>query len=107
MSRFAALKINGQTVNPQYYTTRTNSDGTTILTISQYAMSCLNHGAYQKLQLCYNDGGTATTFLHIMSVNDRPITGDESCVGRWIALSTLSLICLAADLFFVRRKKNS
>ena len=105
MASFTALKINGNTVNPQYYTTRANTDGTTILTISQYAMSCLNHGAYQRLQLCYADGGVATTFLHIMSVNDKPITGDSSCIGRWVALSAASLMLLGAVIVISKKKK--
>ncbi|MDO5444982.1 MAG: hypothetical protein Q4F31_05105, partial [Eubacteriales bacterium] len=111
MSRFSALKINGNTVNPQYYTVRANTDGTTILTISQYAMSSLNHGAYQKLQLVYNDGGVATTFLHILSVNDRPITGDDGNAVFWAITGLSALAALAAVTMMKRnnsrRKKSS
>ena len=105
MSKFTALKINGQVVNPQYYTTRANTDGTTILTISQYAMSCLNHGAYQKLQLCYSDGGTATTFLHIMSVQDKPITGDDSNALLWLSMAGLSVTALTGILLACRKHR--
>ena len=89
-SRLAAVKINGQTLNPYYYTVATASDGSTIVTISETAMRAMEHRAYQTLQFVYSDGGTATCYLHILSVRDKPITGDDSNIGLWLSLLVMS-----------------
>ena len=102
-SKLAAVKINGNTLNPYYYTVATASDGSTIVTISETAMKALQHRAYQSLQFVYSDGGTATCFLHILSVRDRPIMGDDSNLPLWITLMVLS-VATGAVLVTTRKK---
>ncbi|MBQ6365048.1 MAG: Ig domain-containing protein [Oscillospiraceae bacterium] len=89
-NRLAAVKLNGQTINPYYYTVATASDGSTIVTISETAMRAMEHRAYQTLQFVYSDGGTATCYLHILSVRDKPITGDDSNIGLWVCVMLMS-----------------
>jgi hypothetical protein len=103
-SRLAAVKINGYTLNPYYYTVSTASDGTTIVTISETAMKAMEHKAYQNLQFVYSDGGTASCFLHVLSVRDRPITGDDSNLALWISLMIMS--AAAGMVVFTKRKKT-
>ena len=100
----AAVKINGKTINPYYYTVSAANDGTSIVTISETAMKAMEHRAYQTLQFVYSDGGVATCYLHILSVRDRPITGDESNVSLWACLMVLSAAALAVT---VRRRKEN
>ena len=103
-SKLAAVKINGNTLNPYYYTVATASDGSTIVTISETAMKAMDHRAYQTLQFVYSDGGTASCYLHILSVKDRPITGDESNISLWICLMLLSA---ATGTVLVTNRKRS
>ena len=100
----AAVKINGKTINPYYYTVSAANDGTSIVTISETAMKAMEHRAYQTLQFVYSDGGVATCYLHILSVRDRPITGDESNVSLWACLMVLSAAAFAVT---VRRRKEN
>ena len=103
-SKLAAVKINGYTLNPYYYTVSTASDGSTIVTISETAMRAMEHKAYQNLQFVYSDGGTATCFLHILSTRDRPITGDDSNLPLWICLMAMS--ATAGALIVTKQKKS-
>ena len=99
----AAVKINGRTINPYYYTVSAANDGSSIVTISETAMKALEHRAYQQLQFVYSDGGVATCYLHVLSVRDRPITGDDSILALWACLMVMSA---AAFTVTVRRKKE-
>ena len=102
-NKLAAVKVNGNTINPYYYTVASASDGSTIVTISEYCMKALEHKVYQNLQFVYSDGGTASCYLHILSVRDKPITGDTSKTELWAASMVLSL---AAGAFLASRKKK-
>ena len=53
-------------------------------------MRAMEHRAYQTLQFVYSDGGTATCYLHILSVRDKPITGDDSNIGLWVCVMLMS-----------------
>ena len=63
----------------------------------------MEHRAYQTLQFVYSDGGTATCYLHVLSVRDRPITGDESDIGLWMCLSLMSAVTVG--ILLSRRKE--
>ena len=80
------------------------SDGSSIVTISETAMKAMEHRAYQQLQFVYSDGGVATCYLHILSVRDRPITGDDSMLALWACLMVMSA---AAFTVMIRRKKKT
>ena len=64
----------------------------------------MEHKAYQNLQFVYSDGGTASCFLHVLSVRDRPITGDDSNLALWISLMIMS--AAAGMVVFTKRKKT-
>ena len=100
----ASVKINGRTINPYYYTVSAANDGTSIVTISETAMKAMEHRPYQQLQFVYSDGGVATCYLHVLSVRDRPITGDDSMLTLWVCLMVMSA---AAFTVTVRRKKRT
>ena len=100
----AAVKINGRTINPYYYTVSAANDGSSIVTISETAMKAMEHRAYQQLQFVYSDGGVATCYLHVLSVRDRPITGDDSNLVLWACLMLMS--AAAAAVGMTRRKKT-
>lgn len=98
-SEFTALKVDGKTVNAKYYEAKS---GSTIITLKVEFLKTLKEGTH-TIQVVYSDEEASSTF----NVTKNPATGDDSNVMLWAGLTGGSLVCLAAAVFvLVKKRKN-
>lgn len=70
----------------QDYTESYDENGNSIVKFTKAFMKTLPRGTYQTMTIKYTDGGKASAYLHILSVYDKPVTGDRSNAPIWALL---------------------
>ena len=99
-SEFVGVKVDGKSVDEQYYTVK---EGSTIVTLKAEYLSTLAAGPH-TIQLIWKDGTASTTFN--INVNN-PNTGDNGGLALAAALLALSAAAIAASGFNRKRGKSS
>ena len=99
-SKFVGVKVDGKSVDEQYYTVK---EGSTIVTLKAEYLSTLAAGPH-TIQLIWKDGTASTTFN--INVNN-PNTGDNGGLALAAALLALSAAAIAASGFNRKRGKSS
>ena len=99
-SEFVGVKVDGKSVDEQYYTVK---EGSTIVTLKAEYLSTLAAGPH-TIQLIWKDGTASTTFN--INVNN-PNTGDNGGLALAAALLALSAAAIATSGFNRKRGKSS
>ena len=99
-SEFVGVKVDGKSVDEQYYTVK---EGSTIVTLKAEYLSTLAAGRHD-IQLMWKDGTASTTFN--INVNN-PNTGDNGGLALAAALLALSAAAIATSGFNRKRGKSS
>jgi hypothetical protein len=104
-NKFRSIKIDGELVATVNYTAKA---GSTIITLKAEYLKTLKKGEH-TITVIYTDGETEGTFF----LNEKsegtttPPTGDNSQLGVWIGMITVSTLAMAAVLMLQRKKKQA
>ena len=104
-NKFRSIKIDGELVKTTNYTAKA---GSTIITLKAEYLKTLKKGEH-TITVIYTDGETEGTFF----LNEKsegtttPPTGDNSQLGVWIGMITVSTLAMAAVLMLQRKKKQA
>ena len=104
-NKFRSIKIDGELVKTTNYTAKA---GSTIITLKAEYLKTLEEGEH-TITVIYTDGETEGTF-YLNAKSDgttTPPTGDNSQLGMWIGMITVSTLAMAAVLMLQRKKKQA
>ena len=104
-NKFRSIKSDGELVKTTNYTAKA---GSTIITLKAEYLKTLEEGEH-TITVIYTDGETEGTF-YLNAKSDgttTPPTGDNSQLGMWIGMITVSTLAMAAVLMLQRKKKQA
>ncbi|MBQ0037620.1 MAG: hypothetical protein KBS74_03010 [Clostridiales bacterium] len=113
-AKFKAVEVDGAVIAPENYEVR---EGSTVVTLKADYLNTLCAGKH-TLAIVSTDGSAKTTFYvcqenstnHDYTTQDKvspsPATGDNSNLPLWIALMTVSAVCLSAMVVLTAKKKK-
>lgn len=87
-----------------FIATKAKNSNDTVISFYKAFMKELPHYKNQLITVTYKDGTTSKTGLHILSVKDRPITGDTD-YSPYIILAAVSAAGLGAVLTLKKKQK--
>lgn len=101
--KFREVRIDGEFLDPQYYTA---ASGSTVITLKTSYLESLETGKHY-IQFVYVDGSTDGNDYFRVSVNNgSPMTGDNSHILMFTGMAVTSLLCAAMLIVFFPRKKG-
>ena len=102
--KFQSLKIDGKTVDAKHYTAKA---GSTIITVKAEYLKTLDDGKH-TITVVYPEGAAEGVFYLNKAADDTtPPTGDNSQLGLWIGMITVSTMAMAAIVLMQRKKKQA
>ena len=103
--RFTGVKLDGKDlVRDVDYTVK---KGSTVVTLKPETLEKLSVGEH-TVTVLFNNGEVSTSFNVVAAISESahvPQTGDNSHLGLWIALMTLSMLGIGASLIFGKKKR--
>lgn len=101
--KFKELRIDGKPVASSGYTYR---EGSTVITLKPAYLQKLTTGKH-TIQVVYTDGATdGKDTFRIYRYTGNPMTGDNSQMLRFTGVAMTSLLCMAAMILCLPRKKG-